>query len=107
MVPTADPSSAMVGPQTYHWTLVDNIRRDPFETAVAQTEKTFQGWGGALGAPATAYVYDWNILPLGQQLWLKELETYIKFPPLQNPESYNLTQVMQQVKDAKTHAGHD
>jgi len=47
--------------------------------------------------------------PLGQQLWLKELETYIDFPPLQNPETYKLSQVVQQVKDAKllSHAGHD
>jgi hypothetical protein len=38
---------------------------------------------------------------------LKELETYIPFPPLQNPASYNLDQVMQQVKDMKmaSHAG--
>jgi hypothetical protein len=52
-------------------------------------------------------VYDWNLLPMGQALWLKELETYIEFPPLQNPASYNLDQVMQQVKDMKTssHAG--
>ena len=25
------------------------------------------------------------MLPIGQELWLKELETYIDFPPLQNP----------------------
>ena len=52
--------------------------------------------------PVTAYVYDWNLLPMGQALWLKELETYIDFPPLQNPASYNLDQVMQQVRDMKT-----
>jgi hypothetical protein len=40
-------------------------------------------------------------LPIGQALWLKELETYIPFPPLQNPASYNLEQVMQQVRDMK------
>jgi hypothetical protein len=34
-------------------------------------------------------------------LWLKELETYIKFPPLQSPESYNLTQVMEQIKQQR------
>jgi hypothetical protein len=27
---------------------------------------------------------------VGQQLWLKELESYIEFPPLQDPASYNL-----------------
>ena len=98
--------AAFYGPRTLHWTLVDNIKRDPFETAVGETEKTFQGMGGALGGPLTAYEYDWNILPLGQQLWLQELETYNQFPPLQNPESYNLSQVTQQLK-ASGHHGHD
>jgi len=59
------------------------------------------GLGGALAGPVTAYVYDWNVLPTGQQLWLKELETYIPFPPLQDPASYNLTQVMEQVRKAR------
>ena len=58
--------------------------------------------GGALASPSTAYVYDWNMLPIGQALWLRELETYISFPPLQDPASYNLEQVMQQVKNMKT-----
>ena len=56
-------------------------------------------YGGTLASPSTAYIYNWNMLPVGQQLWLKELESYVKFPPLQSPESYNLTQVMQQVKE--------
>ena len=30
------------------------------------------------------------MLPIGQALWLKELETYVKFPPMQDPASYNL-----------------
>ena len=34
------------------------------------------------------------MLPIGQALWLKELETYIDFPPLQDPASYNLEQVI-------------
>ena len=41
-------------------------------------------------SPSTAYIYDWNMLPIGQALWLKELETYVKFPPMQDPASYNL-----------------
>ena len=44
---------------------------------------------------STAYIYDWNMLPIGQALWLKELETYKQFPPLQDPASYNLDQVME------------
>ncbi len=83
----------------YHWTQVVNIKRDPFETSVGSQQKTLFGMGGAIASPSTAYVYDWNMLPIGQQLWLKHLETYIKFPPLQDPASYNLEQVMQQVQE--------
>jgi len=39
-----------------------------------------------------------GIMPLGQQLWLKELESYLTYPPLQAPETYNLSQVIQEVK---------
>src|SRR5271166_3011838 len=88
----------------FHWTLVQNIKRDPFEQAVVVSQKTVMSMGGALGGPVTAYIYDWNMLPLGQELWLKELESYEKFPPLQAPESYNLSQVLEQVK--KAHANH-
>src|SRR5216684_209683 len=98
MVPTANPADALVGATTFHWSLVDNIKRDPFEMATGQTQGTMFGVAGALAGPVTAYIYDWNLLPIGQQLWLKELETYTAFPPLQSPESYNLTQVMEQVK---------
>ena len=49
----------------------------------------------------TAYIYDWNMLPLGQSLWLKELETYKEFPPMQDPASYNLDQVMNQLKSLR------
>ena len=43
-----------------------------------------------------------RMLPIGQQLWLRHLESYLKFPPLQDPASYNLEQVMQQVRNMKT-----
>jgi arylsulfatase A-like enzyme len=84
----------------YHFTLVQNIKRDPFEQAVTFDGKTAMGFAGALAAPSTAYLYDWNILPIGQQLWEQHLLSYQKFPPLQAPESYNLSQVLEQVKSA-------
>ena len=96
------PAGSFAGVIPYSWTQVVNIKRDPFETSIGEHTKTLFGMGGALAAPATAYVYDWNMLPIGQQLWLKELETYIKYPPLQNPASYNLDQIMQQVREMKT-----
>ena len=101
------PAGFVTGVIPYHWTQVVNIKRDPFETSIGQQIKTLMGVGGAISSPSTAYQYDWNMLPIGQALWLKELETYINYPPLQNPASYNLDQVMQQVKDMKasSHAG--
>jgi arylsulfatase A-like enzyme len=101
------PSGFISGVLPYHWTQVVNIKRDPFETSIGEQQKTLFGMGGAIASPSTAYVYDWNMLPIGQQLWLMHLETYVKFPPLQNPASYNLEQVMQQVREMRTasHAG--
>jgi arylsulfatase len=82
----------------FHFTLVQNVRRDPFEQAVGLSQKSALSIGGALAAPSTAFLYDWNLLPIGQQLWLQWFETLQKFPPLQAPASYNLTQVMDQLK---------
>src|SRR5262245_17274778 len=91
----------------FHFTLVQNIKRDPFEQAVGIEQKSAMSLGGALGGPVTAFQYDWNILPIGQQLWLEHLLSYEKFPPLQAPESYNLSQVMDQLKNAKSGGGSD
>jgi arylsulfatase len=40
------------------------------------------------------------MLPIGQRLWEAHLMSYEKFPPLQAPESYNLSQVLEEVKKA-------
>ena len=83
----------------YHFTLVQNIKRDPFEQYVTFDGKSAMSFGGAL-VPSTAFVYDFGILPTGQQLWLMHLETFKKFPPLQAPETFNLTQVLDQIKSS-------
>ena len=93
-----DPAGFIAGTMPYSWTQVVNIKRDPFETSIGQQYKTLMGMGGTLAGPYTAYLYDWNMLPIGQSLWLKELETYQQFPPMQAPASYNLSQVMSQLK---------
>ena len=99
-------ASALAGPQQYGWAQVQNIRRDPFEQAIGESQKSVLSIGGTLASPSTAYIYNWNMLPVGQQLWLQELESFGEFPPLQSPESYNLVQVMEQVKAAalKSHS---
>jgi len=107
MVPT-DPTGAMKGAVSYSWTMVDNIKRDPFEIAGGLDDpKSIAGYAGALAAPATAYIYDWNMLPLGQLLWMKELASYKEFPPLQAPETYNLDGIMAEMaaSRATSHAG--
>ena len=91
----------LYGPKSQFMAGVVNLKRDPFETSWGDFKKA-GGWVmGSLAAPSTAYLYDWNILPLGQLLWLKELESYKTFPPLQSPESWNLDQVMAQVRSTK------
>jgi arylsulfatase A-like enzyme len=90
--------SALMGAQTYGWTQLTNLKRDPYEQNVGDIQKGVMSVGGALAAPSNAYLYNWNMLPLPQQMWLRELETYIKFPPLQDPESYNLSSILAQVK---------
>ena len=95
------PAGFISGVLPFHWAQVVNIKRDPFETAIGSQYKTLFGMGGSIGSPSTAYVYDWNMLPIGQALWLKELESYKEFPPMQDPASYNLDQVMNQIKNTK------
>jgi arylsulfatase A-like enzyme len=94
---------------TYNFTLVQNIKRDPFEQAVGVDQKTVNGWGGALASPATAFLYDWNILPIGQMMALRHLESFEEFPPMQAPPSYNLAQVQEEIaarRRAIANSGH-
>jgi arylsulfatase len=82
----------------FHFTLVQNIKRDPFEQSVGIDQKSALSLGGALAGPVTAFLYDWNMLPIGQLLWEKELMTYKTFPPLQAPETYNLDGILKAVQ---------
>src|SRR3954452_1927009 len=87
----------------FHFTLVQNIKRDPFEKAVGLSQDSALSLGGSLGSPSTAFLYDWNMLPIGQQLWLRWFEPLKAFPPMQAPASYNLTQVMEQLQGSGKH----
>jgi arylsulfatase A-like enzyme len=86
----------------YHWTLVGNIKRDPFEQTISFGDsKSAMALGGTLGSPSTAYLYDWNMLPIGQELWMKELYSYKEFPPLQAAETYNLDGILAEMEKHK------
>jgi len=91
-------TGGLMGVHTFHWPLVNNIKRDPFEGSVGFQPSSLLGQGGALAAPMTAYLYDWNIIPIGQALWLQELESYGPYPALQSPASYSLAQVLVEVQ---------
>ena len=57
----------------------------------------------------TAFVYDFNMLPIGQMIAMRFLESFEEFPPMQAPPSYNLAQVMEQIaaqKRAIHNSGH-
>src|SRR5262249_57639008 len=87
MVPTS-PVGAMVGAQTYAWTQVNNIARDPFEIAGGNDHiKTTMQIGGALASPGTAYLDEWMPLPLGQAVRRKQVATYKAFAALKQPAS--------------------
>ena len=84
----------ITGPRSSTSSAIRSRRR-----SVSSTRRSW-AWAAPSPAPSTAYIYDWNLLPIGQALWLKELETYQKFPPMQDPASYNLDQVMDAAQEA-------
>jgi arylsulfatase A-like enzyme len=90
----------LFGATTYHWTQLANIKRDPFEQTVGSDAKSIIGYGGSIGSAGNAYIYNWNMLPLGQLLWEKELFSYKDFPPMQAPETYNLDGILKQMQAA-------
>lgn len=99
----ADPTAASwLEPSiSFNWTQIQNIKRDPFEQAVGPDMQSALAMGGALAAPSTAYIYNCNMLPIGQQIALRYLESYVRYPPMQAPPSYNLSQVMEQIQARK------
>jgi arylsulfatase len=99
MVPDT-ATGGLFGASSYHWTQLTNLKRDPFETTVGAETKSLIGYGGSIASPGNAYIYNWNMLPLGQLLWEKELFSYKDFPPMQAPETYNLDGILAAMKKA-------
>ena len=81
---------------TSRWSRISNAI--PSSRRSASIRRPRWAWAVPFPAPVTAFLYDWNMLPIGQLLWEKELMTYKTFPPLQAPESYNLDGILEQVK---------
>jgi arylsulfatase len=97
----AENADAWILPLTsFHFTLVNNIMRDPFEQAVGTVRKSAGAMIGSLAAPQTAMIYDWNMLPIGQQLWYEHLLSFKEFPPLQLAANYNLGEIQRIIEAA-------
>ena len=63
--PRARPAGSAA--RTYHWTLVENIKRDPFEQARRrEAENRHWRWAVRWRRPSPPIIYDWNMLPIGQ-----------------------------------------
>jgi arylsulfatase len=91
----------LYGAQSFHWTQLTNLKRDPFEQTVGSDAKSLLGYAGSIGSPGNAYLYNWNMLPIGQLLWEKELFSYKDFPPMQAPETYNLDGILKAMQQAR------
>ena len=80
------------------WPAWLNLKRDPFETAMGEWKKAISGWAARSPGRSRLTYTTGTCCPSARLLWLKELESYVKFPPMQAPASYNLDQVLEQVK---------
>jgi hypothetical protein len=75
----------------FHFTLVQNIKRDPFEQNVGLDVKSATAMGGSLGSPSPPpSCTTGTCCPSASNCGSREhLLSYEKFPPLQPPETYN------------------
>ena len=91
----------------FHFTLVVNIKRDPFEQAVGiDHTRRAMSIGGALGGPFTAFTTTGTCCRSARQLWLKDLLTFEQFPAAAAPGATTSSRIMEQVKKANaSHAG--
>ena len=77
----------------------------PFEQTVGIDQKSAMSMGGALGAPMTAFQYDWNMLPIGQQLWLRTPDVVREVPAAAGPpRATTSSSILEQVKKAANHS---
>ena len=65
-----DPVGFIEACSLYSWTQVVNIKRDPIRNLGRPADQDAFRYGRLYRVRSTAYVYDWNILLIGQALWL-------------------------------------
>ena len=87
----------------FHWALVQNIKRDPFEQAVGVAQQSAQSLGGALSGPVTAYTV--RLEPAAYRRAVVDQSTSCRtkeYPPLQAPATYNLDGIMETGEERPT-----
>jgi arylsulfatase len=89
--------------KTMHFPILNNIKRDPFEQN-QMNDKSLMWFGGAL--TPVGYIYDLSLFPVGTKLAMEHLKTYIDYPPLQDPSSYNLADVQRQIQEMQRQRQH-
>jgi arylsulfatase A-like enzyme len=90
------PQGWLGGTVKVDWPLLTNIRLDPFERTGLTGSLEFANW----------YLYEFWRYVLVQQEVARFAETFVEFPPMQPPASFNLEEVKNQVKRAiQSHHG--
>ncbi|MEY4580904.1 MAG: hypothetical protein RL701_5607 [Pseudomonadota bacterium] len=84
------PNGWLGGTVKVDWPILCNLRLDPFERTGIQGSLTFTDW--------MKYQF-WRFVFVQQEV-AKFAETFIEFPPLQKPASFNMEQVKEQVQRA-------
>jgi len=82
------------GSAKFDFPIVENLKRDPLE------QRTFD-------KDSAAYIADRSLLQIGQRLLLEHLESYVRYPPLQAAESFNLDVEARRVRDLPIPSGPD
>ena len=87
----------------YHFTLVQNIKRDPFEQAVGSDQKTAMssGWCAWRSCDWVSNTIGTCCLS-GNNSGKRNCFPTRSIPPLQAPETYNLDGILKQIQKART-----
>ena len=104
-----DPTGAMQGKTTYGWTMVDNIKRDPFEIAGGLDDLKIRDVIRAVHLPRQALLTctTGTCCLSASCCGRKSSSRTRSFPPLQAPETYNLSGILAEMKRAPATAANN
>ena len=77
------------------WPILTNLRLDPFERTGTTSSLNYYNW----------FAYQFWRFVFVQEVAEKFAETFVEFPPLQAPATFNLDSIKEQSKKAALHHG--